>query len=161
MCFSCLVGLNSSRIECCTSNQYQHHFPKPSPPTFLNTYSNIIDTPIAPAPIEVHTSPGHFYNPSGFNPNSGLNHGLNNPSGLGMLARRPSFTLQSPLQHRPIVENIISDHNTYRHVQTSSNLHPFQQTSADPFQISPRRSQTLRRSDSYSPGKLCFDPSET
>ena len=50
----------------------------------------------------------------------------------------PTFTLQSPLQHRPIVENISTD--TYN-ISNSIN-----------YGI--RRAQTLRRSDSYSPGTV-------
>lgn len=60
------------------------------------------------------------------------------PSSITCL-RRPSFTLQSPLQHRPIVENIISDSNTYRIQDNTPNN---------------RRSFALKRSDSYSPGRV-------
>ena len=51
----------------------------------------------------------------------------------------PTFTLQSPLQHRPIVENITTD--TYTNISNSIN-----------YGI--RRAPTLRRSDSYSPGMV-------
>ena len=97
------VGL-SSRIDCCTNNNY----------------------------------PAHLH----FSKRQLLNYGSSESSrsNTNTLSRRPSFTLQSPLQHRPIVENIISDNNnTYRQ--------------PDPFNFNHRRAAfSLRRSDSYSPG---------
>ena len=100
------VGL-SSRIDCCTNNNYPaHHFSKLQ---LLNYGSSSAES---------------------------------SRSNTITLSRRPSFTLQSPLQHRPIVENIISDNNnTYRQ--------------PDPFNFNHRRAAfSLRRSDSYSPGTI-------
>lgn len=74
------------------------------------------------------------YNPHHF---SKFNYNTSERSSL----RRPSFTLQ--LQHRPIVENIISDNNTYRPEPPNFN-----------FNTTNRRAFTLKRSDSYSPGRL-------
>lgn len=96
----------------------------------INDCCTITNTP--PPSLSTVTSNLHF---SKFN--------FNERSSTTCL-RRPSFTLQSPLQHRPIVENIISDSNTYRlpdQVNNTSNH---------------RRSFALKRSDSYSPGRRRF-----
>ena len=56
----------------------------------------------------------------------------------------PTFTLQSPLQHRPIVENISTD-NYNSCISNSQFNYGIRRASS--------QSHTLRRSDSYSPGK--------
>ena len=124
------VGLShSQRIDCCTTmsnNNYQHHF-STSKLQLLNS----------------------LHSASSANADSSTTNRNNLVSTSSNLSRRPSFTLQSPLQHRPIVENIISDNN---------NSHTYRQQMPDPFNFNSRRGanafSSLRRSDSYSPGTV-------
>jgi hypothetical protein len=134
------VGLShSQRIDCCTTmsnNNYQHHF-STSKLQLLNSLHSASAVAIA----ENRSSNNSQTSSNLFNPNQTSSN----------LSRRPSFTLQSPLQHRPIVENIIlsDNNNTYR-----------QNNFPDPFnfnQSSRSRANafsSLRRSDSYSPGTV-------
>lgn len=141
--FFCTVGLSTHlRIaDCCTSttttnNNYQHHF-STSKLQLLNSLHSASAVAIA----ENRSSNNSQTSSNLFNPNQTSSN----------LSRRPSFTLQSPLQHRPIVENIIlsDNNNTYR-----------QNNFPDPFnfnQSSRSRANafsSLRRSDSYSPGTV-------
>ena len=137
MFFFRTVGLShSQRIDCCTTmsnNNYQHHF-STSKLQLLNSLHS------------ASSSANNADSPTTTNRNNLVSTSSN-------LSRRPSFTLQSPLQHRPIVENIIlsDNNNTYR-----QNNHHF----PDPFnfnQSSRSRANafsSLRRSDSYSPGTV-------
>lgn len=131
-CFFCTVGLShSQRIDCCTTmsnNNYQHHFSvsKLQLLNSLHSASSVADSPTTNRNNLVSTSSN--------------------------LSRRPSFTLQSPLQHRPIVENIIlsDNNNTYRqnnHFPDPFNFNQSSRSRANAF-------SSLRRSDSYSPGTV-------
>ena len=136
------VGL-SSRIDCCTTNNnYQHqqnHHNFSSKLQLLN-YNTSSSLP---------QSAGDQGNGSSFEQKQPFQNRQSSPLNhtTSTLSRRPSFTLQSPLQHRPIVENIISDNN---------NSHTYRQQMPDPFNFNSRRGasafSSLRRSDSYSPG---------
>ena len=131
-CFFCTVGLSDSqRIDCCTTmsnNNYQHPFSisKLQLLNSLHSASSVADSPTTNRNNLVSTSSN--------------------------LSRRPSFTLQSPLQHRPIVENIIlsDNNNTYRqnnHFPDPFNFNQSSRSRANAF-------SSLRRSDSYSPGTV-------
>ena len=138
VCVFCPVGLISPRIDCCTNNNYQpiQHFSK-LPTSQLHATSQNHAT----SQIQSNTSSLPFQNLN----QAQIQHRIP-PCGSttnSTLPRRPSFTLQSPLQHRPIVENIISDHSNSYRIQTSD---PFN------FNSTNKRAYSLRRSDSYSPG---------
>ena len=131
--FFCTVGLShSQRIDCCTTmsnNNYQHHF-STSKLQLLNS----------------------LHSASSANADSSTTNRNNLVSTSSNLSRRPSFTLQSPLQHRPIVENIIlsDNNNTYRqnnHFPDPFNFNQSSRSRANAF-------SSLRRSDSYSPGTV-------
>ena len=134
MFFFRTVGLShSQRIDCCTTmsnNNYQHHF-STSKLQLLNS---------------LHSAS------SAANADSPTTNRNNLVSTSSNLSRRPSFTLQSPLQHRPIVENIIlsDNNNTYRqnnHFPDPFNFNQSSRSRANAF-------SSLRRSDSYSPGTV-------
>ena len=138
------VGL-SSRIDCCTTNNnYQHlahqqnHNNISSKLQLLN-YNTSSTLPQSAGDQSFEQKQPCFQNRQ--------SSPLNSHTTTSILSRRPSFTLQSPLQHRPIVENIISDNN---------NSHTYRQQMPDPFNFNSRRGanafSSLRRSDSYSPG---------
>jgi len=121
---------HSQRIDCCTTmsnNNYQHHF-STSKLQLLNS----------------------LHSASSANADSPTTNRNNLVLTSSNLSRRPSFTLQSPLQHRPIVENIIlsDNNNTYRqnnHFPDPFNFNQSSRSRANAF-------SSLRRSDSYSPG---------
>ena len=134
MFFFRTVGLShSQRIDCCTTmsnNNYQHHF-STSKLQILNSLHSASSANSADSPTT--------------NRNNLVSTSSN-------LSRRPSFTLQSPLQHRPIVENIIlsDNNNTYRqnnHFPDPFNFNQSSRSRANAF-------SSLRRSDSYSPGTV-------
>ena len=130
--FLSIIGLTRIDNMCCgpsstttlstnLNNNLQnvhHHYSKPSS---LFHYNNT-DRSTSTSPMLMSSS-RHRYN-------------LNSAT--------PTFTLQSPLQHRPIVENISTD-NYNSCISNSQFNYGIRRASS--------QSHTLRRSDSYSPGK--------
>ena len=127
---SIIIGLTRIDNMCCghsstttlstnLNNNLQnvHHYSKPSSLFHYNTDRSTSTSPM------LMSSSRHRYN-------------LNSAT--------PTFTLQSPLQHRPIVENISTD-NYNSCISNSQFNYGIRRASS--------QNHTLRRSDSYSPGK--------